>query len=232
MARFAAEPAPSRAAAGQLNNSKLDVRMPHPQIPRLTRKLGLAVVLMLGALGAQAQAPASVTTVTYMKPGVDVTKYNEFRIVPLNVSDTRVVPPPWVEKADPHQWNLTRQNRDFLQTSYASAVREGIESGGRYKVVNDAGPGTLQLETRLISLTPWASREEKGVETLGSGTLSFEANVRDARTGELLAAFQGNQPVGKDYQENTPMNKASDITEHFKTWGKNISQRLATAQAR
>ena len=50
--------------------------------------------------------------------------------------------------------------------------------------------------------------------------------------GELLAAYQGTQPVGKDYQENTPMNKASNLKEHFTAWGKNISQRLATAQAR
>lgn len=206
--------------------------MSHAQILRFSSKLGLAVLLMTGALGVQAQAPEPVTTVTYRKPGLDVAKYTEFRIVPLNVSDTRLIPPPWVEKPDPHEWNLTRQNRDFLVTTFASSVRKGIESDGRYKVVDDAGPGTLQLEVRLISLTPWASREEKDATTLGSGTLTFEANVRDARTGELLTAFQGTQPVGKDYQENTPLNKASNLTEHFTTWGKNISQRLATAQAR
>ena len=94
------------------------------------------------------------------------------------------------------------------------------------------GPATLQLEVRLISLTPWASREERDATTLGSGTLTFEAHVRDARTAELLVAYQGTQPVGQDYQENTELNKASNLTEHFTTWGRNISQRLATAQAR
>ena len=169
---------------------------------------------------------------TYTKPGVDVSKYNEFRLLPLNVSDTRVIPPAWVENADPHEWELTRENTEFLVTTFARAVREGIESGGKYKVVNDAGPATLQLEVRLISLTPWASREERDATTLGSGTLTFEAHVRDARTAELLVAYQGTQPVGQDYQENTELNKASNLTEHFTTWGRNISQRLATAQAR
>jgi uncharacterized protein DUF3313 len=206
--------------------------MSHAQILRFSSKLGLAVLFITGALGAQAQAPAAVVAVTYMKPGVDVAKYTEFRVAPLNVSDTRLIPPPWVEKPDPREWALTRQNREFLVTTFAREVREGIESDGRYKVVDDAGPGTMQLEFRLISLTPWASQQETEVTTLGSGMLTFEANVRDARTGELLAAYEGTQPVGKDYQENTPMNKASDLTEHFKGWGKNISQRLATAQAR
>ena len=53
------------------------------------------------------------------------------------------------------------------------------------------GAQTLQLEVRLVSLTPWASREERDVSTRGSGTLTFEAHVRDVRTAEMLAVFQG-----------------------------------------
>ena len=205
--------------------------MSHLSNSQLIRNLSLAALLAAVSVGATAQTPAPLT-VTYTKPGVDVAAYKEFRLLPLNVSDTRVIPPAWVENADPHEWELTRENTEFLVTTFARAVREGIESGGKYKVVNDAGPATLQLEVRLISLTPWASREERDATTLGSGTLTFEAHVRDARTAELLVAYQGTQPVGQDYQENTELNKASNLTEHFTTWGRNISQRLATAQAR
>ncbi len=205
--------------------------MSHLSNSQLIRNLSLAALLAAVSVGATAQTPAPLT-VTYTKPGVDVAAYKEFRLLPLNVSDTRVIPPAWVENADPHEWDLTRENTEFLVTTFAQAVREGIESGGKYKVVNDAGPATLQLEVRLISLTPWASREERDATTLGSGTLTFEAHVRDARTAELLVAYQGTQPVGQDYQENTELNKASNLKEHFTTWGRNISQRLATAQAR
>ena len=205
--------------------------MSHSSNSHLTRTLTLAVLLMAATAAATAQTPAPLT-VTYTKPGVDLSAYKEFRLLPLNVSDTRVIPPAWVENADPHEWELTRENTEFLVTTFARAVRDGIESGGKYKVVNDAGPATLQLEVRLISLTPWASRDERDATTLGSGTLTFEAHVRDARTAELLVAFQGTQPVGQDYQENTELNKASNLTEHFTNWGRNISQRLATAQAR
>jgi hypothetical protein len=196
----------------------------------LVRTLSLGVLLMSGAIGAQTPAPL---TVTYTKPGVNIAQYNQFKLLPLNVSDARVVPPPWVENADPHEWALTEQNREFLRTTYAQAVRQGIESGGKYKVVTEGTPGTLQLEIRLISLTPWASREEsRELSTRGSGTLSFEAYVRDARTAELLVSYSGTQQVGQDFQENTVANKQRDLTEHFTTWGRNISQRLATAQGR
>jgi uncharacterized protein DUF3313 len=195
----------------------------------LVRTLSLAVLLS-GAIGAQTPAPL---TVTYTKPGVNVAQYNQFKLLPLNVSDARVVPPPWVENADPHEWALTEQNREFLRTTYAQAVRQGIESAGKYKVVSEGTPGTLQLEIRLISLTPWASREEsRELSTRGSGTLSFEAYVRDARTAELLVSYSGTQIVGQDFQENTVANKQRDLTEHFTQWGRNISQRLATAQGR
>jgi hypothetical protein len=213
------------------NNTEQDLPMSQLANPRPIRIVGLVVLLMAAAAGARAQAPAPLT-VTYTKPGVNLAQYSQFRLLPLNVSDTRLIPPPWVEKPDPREWQLTRENREFLVTTFAKAVREGIESGGKYKVVDAATPGTLQLEVRLVSLTPWASREEKDATTLGSGTLTFEAYVRDARTAELLVSYQGTQPVGKDYQENTALNKASNLTEHFTTWGRNISQRLATAQAR
>jgi Protein of unknown function (DUF3313) len=193
--------------------------------------LGLAALLAAAAFCALAQAPAPLT-VTFSRPGVDLKSYTQFRILPLNISGTRVIPPPWVEKPDPHEWALTRDNKQFLVSEFARAVRAGIESGGKYKVVDSAGAGTLQLEVRLISLTPWASRKETDAETLGSGTLSFEAYVRDSRTAELLVAYEGTQQVGKDYQENTALNKASSLTEHFTTWGKNVSARLAAAQAR
>ena len=204
--------------------------MSHVSKLLLARTFSLGLLLMSAGLGAQTPAPL---TVTYTKPGVNIAQYTQFKLVPLNVTDARVVPPPWVENADPHEWALTDRNRDFLRTTFAQAVREGIESGGKYKVVNEGTPGTLQLEVRLINLTPWASREEdRELSTRGSGTLSFEAHVRDARTGELLVAYQGTQEVGQDFQENTVANKRADLTEHFTTWGRNISQRLATAQAR
>jgi hypothetical protein len=82
----------------------------------------------------------------------------------------------------------------------------------------------------VVSLTPWASRSERDVETLGTGALTFEAHLRDSRTAELLGVFKGTQHVGKEYQENTVFNKQSDIEEHFTTWGRDLSRWLANAQ--
>lgn len=191
----------------------------------------VAAAALLTAVGAFAQSETRLSP-AYTKPGVDLRSYQQFLLLPLEVSDTRIVPPPWVENADPHEWNLTRKNRYTLASTYTSAVRAGIESEGKFRVVPEPTPGTLQIEMKIVSLTPWASRAEADAQTLGSGTLTFEAHVRDAPTGELLFVFQGTQQVGQDYQENTAYNKVAGLTEHFTNWGRNISRRLAEAQGR
>jgi hypothetical protein len=202
--------------------------VPHSNPFSLLRAVG-AVVLLAAATAVWAQT--EMLAPAYMKPGVNLKQYKQFLIKPLNLEDTRLIPPPWVEKPDPKVWNLTKQNQQFLRDTFASAVREGVAAEGKFQVVKEPTPGTLQIDVHLISLTPWAAHDEKGVETLGSGTMTFEAHVRDAKTAELLAVFQGTQQVGKDYQANTPANKMSDLKEHFTTWGRNISKRLAAAQA-
>ena len=201
--------------------------MPHSNRFALLRAVG-AVALLAAATAVWAQT--DTLTASYTKPGVNLKQYKQFLIKPLNLEDTRLIPPPWVEKPDPKVWHLTRQNQQFLRDTFASAVREGIASEGKFTVVKEPTPGTLQIDIHLMSLTPWAANDEKGVETLGSGTMTFEAHVRDAKTAELLAVYQGTQQVGKNYQENTPANKMTDLKEHFTTWGKSISKRLAAAQ--
>lgn len=194
----------------------------------LQRMLGVAV--LLATVGTWAQSPPEDVKVTYAKPGVNLNQYTQLLIKPLNLADTRLIPPPWVEKPNPKEWNLTRDNQEFLRTTFASAVREGVAAAGQFKVVEAPGPGTLQIEVHLISLTPWASPDEK-VQTLGSGTLTFETHLRDASTAELFAVYLGTQQVGKEYQENTAFNKQSDVKEHFTNWGRNVSRRLAAAKA-
>lgn len=169
--------------------------------------------------------------VTYIKPGVSFKEYNQFILNTLDLRDTRLLPPPWKEDDDPRDWKLSEQNQNFLRVAYATAVREGIEASGQYNVVKNPTPGTLRLELRLISLQPWAAKGEQ-VTTKGYGLLSFEAHVRDARTSELLAVYEGTQQVGQDYQENTDFNKASNLAQHFNRWGHDISNMLTAAHQR
>ena len=198
--------------------------------PNLSRALCmLAVASLMSAAGISAQELEESLELVYSKPGVDLSGYQQFMLLPLDLEGVRIVPPPWVQNPDPRAWELTPENRQFLVSTFAAAVPKGIDEAGLFPVVDAAGPETLQVEVRLISLTPWAAREEE-VTTMGSGMLSFEAQIRDAQTAELIAIFEGTQQVGREYQENTPLNRAEGVTEHFSNWGRSISRRLAAAQ--
>jgi hypothetical protein len=191
--------------------------------------LPILLAMILGVTAANAQeAESPEIKVTFIRQGVDFKYYNQFILKTLDVEHTRLIPPPWVENPDPKKWQLSDSNKDFLRSAYRQAMKLGLEESKEFTVVTTPVRGTLELEISLVSLAPYARQGEK-VTTRGYGSLSFEAALRDARTGELLALYEGTQKVGEDYQENTDFNKASNLTQHFASWGRRVSARLAAA---
>lgn len=190
----------------------------------------LSVLAMLATQFASAQASGArmqseELRITYIRPGVDLRSYTQFLLKPLNLEDTRITPPPWVDNPDPRRWQLSERNRKFLKTAYQQAMTAGLERSGEFNVVEKPFRGSLELEIKLISLTPYARSGEE-VKTKGYGELTFEAALRDARSGELLAMFEGAQQVGEDYQENTEFNQGHNFAEHFRQWGRDVSERM------
>lgn len=196
------------------------------------RALSIFALILISSIAPSLYAQPTDQTadlkVTFIRSGVDFKYYNQFILKTLNVAHTRLIPPPWVESADPKKWQLSDTNKDFLRAAYRQSMKQGLEESKEFTVVNRANRGTLELEVFLVSLAPYARQGEK-VTTKGYGELSFEAALRDARTGELLAHYEGTQKVGEDYQENTDFNKASNLAQHFVGWGRRVSARLAAA---
>ena len=93
----------------------------------LFRAVGAAVLL---AVAVSASAQTDQLTPSYIKPGINFKQYKQFTIKPLNLDDTRLIPPPWVEKPNPKDWKLSKDNQDFLRQTFASAVRARSTSCG------------------------------------------------------------------------------------------------------
>ncbi|MEX1033942.1 MAG: DUF3313 family protein [Cellvibrionaceae bacterium] len=184
--------------------------------------------LSMAQLSSAPQMQSEELRITYIRPDVDLRDYNQFVLKSLDLEDTRIIPPPWAEgeDADPRTWQLSDGNREFLKAAFQSAMGSGLEESGEFNVVDQAFRGSLQLEIKLVSLAPYARRGEQ-VTTKGYGELAFEAALRDARSGELLALFEGTQQVGKEYQENTDFNKGHNFASLFRQWGRNVSERMS-----
>lgn len=176
-------------------------------------------------------AAESEVTVSIIQPDVDYSKYDKFLIQPLDISDTRLVPPPWVEgdAGKPRPWKLSKENAAFFQQQYYDAMRNQLEKKGGYQLVDEPAPDALAVEIEIVSLTPWAE-PGSGVITMGSGEMTFRAEIRDSMTRDILVIYEGDTPVGKDYQEHTVFSVDQDVDDLFDSWGEYL--RLALDEAK
>ncbi len=123
---------------------------------RMVRKT-VIVACLVGALPSYAQQPLEVE---YVRPGADASKYTGILIRPMDLSRAKVVPPPWADDRSPSAWALKPENINIFQERYHDVMTEEIEADGNYKVVSEPGPGVLELDVRITSVTPYAKRGE------------------------------------------------------------------------
>ena len=163
----------------------------------------------------------------YEKPGLDISRYNAVMIDTLGVADARVIPPPWVEGKDrnPKKWQLNSKDIQWLKDNYRAAMKEQIEAVGGYAVVSEPRPEALIVDVKIVSLTPYAQRDED-VITRGTGELTIQAELRDSMTRELLAIYEGDQDVGSEYQQNARINKEHNVNALFAAWGEKVRRMM------
>jgi len=196
-------------------------------IPKMFNCLASALAfVILSAFTLAAQA-STETEVVYVRPGEDFSQYTQFVVTPLNLSDTKLVPPPWVENPKPSVWKLSKKDIEFIRGLYIDSISKGIHTSGKFKSVNKASEQAIQVDVKITRLTPWAAKGEAEAQTLGSGELAFHAELRDSVNGNLLVIVEGVQQVGKNYQVNKRLNHEHNLKEHFESWGEALSAALA-----
>ena len=198
---------------------------------KFTQALGLVFALVATPLQS-ALAGDSEVDISYVRPDVDFTVYDKFLIKPLELDQTLLVPAPWVEgkAGKPRPWRINQKNAMFLQNQYTSAMKKQLEEIGGYKLTDEAGSDTLEVEIEIISLTPYAEPKDK-VITKGSGEMTIRAEIRDSRTAEALVIYEGDTQVGRDYHENTQFSVDQDVQELFESWGEYLRLALDEAKA-
>jgi hypothetical protein len=195
---------------------------------KLFSALLVGTALMLPFQTVYAQSPNIV--VESVQTDVDYGKYDSFLIKPLDISDVRLIPPPWAEgkAGKPRDWKISTKNAAFLQSQYQSAMHKELSGG--YKLAAEADANVLEFEVEIISLTPYASPKDK-VITKGSGEMTLRAEVRDSMTGDLLVLFEGDTVVGEGYQEHTEFTVDQNLEALFSAWGAYLRDALTEAQA-
>ena len=189
------------------------------------------LVLAIAALPFHPAIAQTEVEVDFVRPGMDYAKYDKFLVRPLDISDVRLIPPPWVEgeAATPRAWDISKKNAAHLREQYRNAMQKQLQEVGGYTLVTEPEEGALAVEIEIISLTPWASPDGE-VVTKGSGEMTFRAEIRDAMTREILVIHEGDTPVGDDYNEHTEFSVEQNVNALFEAWGEFLRTSLENAK--
>jgi len=184
----------------------------------------VAVGTMAGLQADEATPYAKPLRAEYQRPGIDYTQYRALLINDLDVSDTKILPPPW--KADkPFKWKVPEKSLEALQVAFRESMRDQISANNGYPIVTEPGPGVMEVSVRIVSFMPYADRKEK-VTTRGSGEMVIHVELRDAQNEELLGIYEGPQEVGQSYQPNSDFSRQKNLKALFDSWGRRMRQAL------
>ena len=177
--------------------------------------VGLLVLLFSAPSFADIEIEA-----TWVKDGVDWSKYSKFEFKPLNIDDVKVIKPAYAAD-DPSEWVLEIRDLEGMQAVFRDVMKDVLSSNGGYPVVYTDAPDVLEIEVEILNIMPWLKPGSDGemdgyeVETLGSGEITARVEIRDSMTRDLLLMIEGDKAVGQEYKQFTKENNVSNIEFMF-----------------
>ena len=195
----------------------------------------VGIVVML--LSSTQYAESDSLEPTWVKPDVDWARHTKLLVTPLDVSDVKLLKPPWAED-DPKDWSIEDEDLQLLQDIYRDVMKGTLEADGGYSVVHVAGDDVLQVEVELLSIMPYirpGKRETSQGQpyiTLGSGEVTGKSEFRDSQTRELLLLLEGEKTVGREYKEHTDANIVANLEYMFGSFAARLRKAMDRVHGR
>ncbi len=177
----------------------------------------------IGDLSGLQPQPSHVLRHLYVKPGVDLARYDSVIVDPVS---TVTVPRASIARV---------RDADLADICQEFTDQITHRIGETRKVATAAGPSTLSIHVVLTDLIPnradFAFKDVSGFDkSFGVGAAAVQVEFRDSVTGELLVAF-----VDAKHGETFPynMNKHTiwgDVDEIVMRWSSTIAKELTQQQ--
>jgi hypothetical protein len=184
---------------------------------------GLAAMLF----SSVAMAGTDPLDPTWVRPDTDFSKYTKFLVKPLNLSDVKILRPPWAQD-DPIEWKLETISLEAIQDIFLEAMKETLEADGGYPLVDQPGADVLEVDMELLSIMPYVRPGSDGTDdgheiiTLGSGEVTGAAELRDSNSRALLILLEGERVAGEEYKEFTTENNIYNLRAMFTAFAKRL----------
>jgi Protein of unknown function (DUF3313) len=201
---------------------------------------GRPVSGFLGDYSALAPDAKNGDLLLYVKDRSALKNYRKFMIDPINVY---LLPEAQARAIDAD--DLERLTQYFRQ-----AVIDELQKSGQYEIVNEPGPGVLELNVAITNVEPTGGKRNAvvtGATTAASvatvpgislatprisvGRISIEGEMLDSQSGERLVAFMTSKSGRRWFSGLRQFKKWGDIEAAFRSWAKDFRQRVDEVHA-
>jgi len=165
----------------------------------------------------------------WAKPGIDLSHYDAVMFANAGIQ-YRPVKDYRRNDRSAEFFPIEDKQRARLEDAVRDALVDEFKKFEHYKVVDQAGLGTLTVKIGLIDVTSFVPPEPMGrggiyLKDLGQATLVLE--VGDSVTGEVLARVVDTRHAESPFmQESNPVTNMSEVKRSVRSWGATVRKRL------
>ena len=162
----------------------------------------------------------------YLKPGVWFADYGSVAFQPVTLAYQGAPRMPSVFDRKPGNFLLRLDASDRLEHDLSEALATELARNGNLSVVSEPTPETLMISPQIVRLR-WETPPEQGGESLyvsRTGVMTLILDLRDARTGALLARIADAQSIRpadvglSGAYQNSPVNNWAGVRDVCTHW--------------
>ena len=179
---------------------------------------------------------------TYAQPGVDWSAYDKILIEDATVAFRKN----WQRDQNRGRRALSERVstsdveriKSDLVALFDEVFAEEMAAGGRWEIVDAAGPDVLRIKPEIVDLDVYAPDVQSSSYTRSytdsSGSMTLKLGLFDSETGDLLAATSDRRqsPYRGYLQWTNSVSNKGDARRIVQQWARDLDQRLNAATGR
>ena len=179
---------------------------------------------------------------TYAQPGIDWSAYDKILIEDATVAFRKN----WQRDQNRGRRALSERVstsdmeriKSDLATLFDEVFAEEMAAGGRWEIVDAAGPDVLRIKPEIVDLDVYAPDVQSSSYTRSytdsSGSMTLKLGLFDSETGDLLAATSDRRqsPYRGYMQWTTSVSNKGDARRIVQHWARDLDERLNAATGR
>ena len=162
----------------------------------------------------------------FVRPGFSLANFDSVLLSPVSIS----------YKSSRPENELNEKQLELMQHYFTEELESVFGEGGLYTIVDTANAGTMSIHARIVDLeidvpTDQPDIHRNAVFVASSGRMTLEADVFDAKTGDLLVRVADRRQARDRWHKATRVSEWSEVRAAFRYWASIARDRIEAAHA-